>query len=459
MMRVQGNLIRLVVALLAFGATCAGAQEGINLSQAMQQARAHAFTVQAARERQSAAELELRQAKGGRLPTLSFDETWVRTDSPAEAFAFKLNQERFSFPDFVAGDPNSPRALSTAISRFELKLPLYTGGELGNRIEQAKLSSVAAGRSTAWTADEAALGAAEAYVHLAQAEEYVGLLQHSLDTVKEHVALARSLDEEGMLVRSEVLRAEVEEARVADLLSDAQSKVRVATAALALALGASPDTQYQLTPLARDLPSPGPLAGWLASVKDRGDLEAARLLLDAGRLEEKVQRAALLPRVGFVARHDFVDRTLFGSHGQSTSLMAMASIELFSGGRHRAAMAAAKAKAAAGARDLERYSRSVDLQVRQAWSAAVAARDRLQTAKSAVAAAREAERIIEDRFKAGIVKMIDLVDVSNARREAETRELVARGDAELAFLELATYSGRSPESALATLSPAKERQP
>ena len=76
-----------------------------------------------------------------------------------------------------------------------------------------------------------------------------------------------------------------------------------------------------------------------------------------------------------------------------------------------------------------------------------------------MSAAREAERILEDRFKAGVVKMIDLVDVSNARREAETRELVARSDAELALLELATYSGRSPESALAAVSPVKEREP
>lgn len=458
-MREKGISIRCAVALMALTATLAGAQERLDLSQAMKQARSHAFSVGAAQARQTAAEQKLRQAKGGRLPTVSFEETWVRTDSPAEAFAFKLNQERFSFNDFVSGDPNSPQALSTAISRFELRLPLYTGGELGTRIKQAKLSSVAAGHNATWTADKAALGAAEAYVHLAQAREYVALLEDSLQTVKKHAGLARSLDEQGMLVHSDVLRAEVEEARVADLLSDARAKARVAEAALALALGASPDTHYRLAPLARDLPSPGPLAEWLASVNNRGDLEAARLQLAAGRLEEKVQRAALLPRVGFVARHDFVDRTFFGSHGQSTSLMAMASIELFAGGQHRAAIAAAKAEAAAGARDLERYDRSVDLQVRQAWSEATAARDRLQTARKAVGAAREAERILEDRFKARVVKMIDLVDVSNARREAETRELVARSDAELALLELSTFSGRSPESALAAVSPVKEQEP
>ena len=66
----------------------------------------------------------------------------------------------------------------------------------------------------------------------------------------------------------------------------------------------------------------------------------------------------------------------------------------------------------------------------------------------ALAAAREAERITEERFKTGVVKMIDLLDAATARREAETRELVARADATAAALRLAVQAGRAPESVL-----------
>ncbi|OYW04655.1 MAG: hypothetical protein B7Z61_08860 [Acidobacteria bacterium 37-71-11] len=58
------------------------------------------------------------------------------------------------------------------------------------------------------------------------------------------------------------------------------------------------------------------------------------------------------------------------------------------------------------------------------------------------------ERITDERFKTGVVKMIDLLDATTARREAETRELVARADATAASLRLAVLAGRSPESAL-----------
>jgi hypothetical protein len=44
--------------------------------------------------------------------------------------------------------------------------------------------------------------------------------------------------------------------------------------------------------------------------------------------------------------------------------------------------------------------------------------------------------------------MLDLLDAATARREAETRELVARAEANTAVLRLALVAGRRPEEAL-----------
>jgi len=49
----------------------------------------------------------VKQAQGFRLPSVTLQEIFTRTDSPAEAFAFKLNQERFSFADFMTSDRGS----------------------------------------------------------------------------------------------------------------------------------------------------------------------------------------------------------------------------------------------------------------------------------------------------------------------------------------------------------------
>ncbi len=285
-------------------------------------------------------------------------------------------------------------------------------------------------------------------MRLAQIRERVALLERSLETVAAHVATARAYVEQGMLVRSELLRAEVERSRIADLLAEARGQARVAEANLSFRLAAAAGTRWEIEPLPPPTPLSEPLEGWLTTAADRPDLEAARQRLAAGELEEAVRRAGLRPRVGLVARHDFNDETPFGTAGDSSAVLAAASIDLFAGSRHRAAAAAARAEAEAGRREIEQFEEGIGLQIRDAFEGARSARERHGTAQAALAAAAEAERITGERFGRGVVRTIDLLDAVTARREAETRELVARAEAHLVSLRLAVAAGRRPESAL-----------
>src|SRR5512141_1132849 len=187
--------IALLAAVLA-APSAAPAQTGpgpappLTLAGAMQRAREGAREVTAAQARQGAAEARADQARGFRLPTLNLTALWMRTNNPAEVFAFKLNHDVFSFPEFASRDPNDASPLNTGITRAEVGLPLFTGGELSGRIDQAKLAAASATETSSWVADNAALAAAEAYVMVAQAEEYAALLHKSRDTVAAHVKLA-----------------------------------------------------------------------------------------------------------------------------------------------------------------------------------------------------------------------------------------------------------------------------
>ncbi|MDH3402746.1 MAG: TolC family protein [Acidobacteriota bacterium] len=435
-----------VLALAAASWPAAAAE--LTLGEAMAMARAQSRTAVAARERAAAGGERLREARAYRRPVLSLSETWFRTDSPAEAFAFQLNQKRFSLPEFAAGDPNDPAAIENALTRLEVSMPLYTGGELAGRIRQAELAAEAAGENAAWVADRAALAAAEAYVGLARAREQVALLERSLETVAGHVELARAYVEQGMLVSSELLRAEVEHARIEDLLREAQGMAEVAAANLSFRLAIERRTDWRLAPLGDPAPMGDDLDAWLADAEARRDLVAARRLLEAGELEERVQRSGLLPKTGIAVRRDWNDETLFGASADSTAVMAMARIELFAGGRHRAAAGAARADAEAARSDVEQFRQGIRLEVEGAFVRATSARERLATARGGVTAAAEVERITRERFASGVVKTIDLLDAVTARREAEMRELVARTEAHLAGLALALAAGREPESAL-----------
>ena len=141
--------IALVAAVLA-APSVARAETGpgpappLTLAGAMQRAREGAREVVAAQARQQAAQARSDQSKGFRWPSLNLTALWMRTNNPAEVFALKLNQGVFSFPEFVASNPNDASPLNTGITRAEIVLPLFTGGELSGRIDQAKLAADAA---------------------------------------------------------------------------------------------------------------------------------------------------------------------------------------------------------------------------------------------------------------------------------------------------------------------------
>ena len=232
--------LALSLAIALSGSPLVTLAETLHLSTAMATAREQAQDVLAAEARVTAGQARFRQARGYRAPQISFQEMWIRTNNPAEVFAFQLNQGQFSFSDFVVSDPNNPDYLNNATSRFLLTMPLYTGGELTGRVDQARLAAQAAEIEATWIENSAALAAAEAYIRLSQARENVALLDHVLETVEAHVQLAQAYVDQGMLVRSELLRAEVERSRIEDLLIEARGQARVAQSNLSFRLGADP---------------------------------------------------------------------------------------------------------------------------------------------------------------------------------------------------------------------------
>ncbi len=443
----------LPVVLLAIAAVRGAAAEELTMTEAIESALANNLAVQSAAERAQGAAERSRQAKGYRLPQLDLSEIYSYTNNPAEVFAFQLNQERFSFEDFVTTDPNTPDPLSTFITRLELMLPIYTGGQLGTRVDQADHMATAEELRWQHAQQQVAFDTVTAFTNLAKAREQVGLLTTARATTARHVELASSYAGQGLILQAEVLKAQVFLAEMDELFVQAANGARLAEAALNFTMGTDQNIPRELAPLEPPPATPGELDDWrMAAVERRRDLEAARRELEAGRLEEKTAKPWYLPEVAASARYDLYDDTVFGSHGGSGSVMAFARLDLYSGGRESAGREAARHDAAAWGYDIRRFEEGVKLEVQQAWHDLRTAEARLATAANSLQAAREALRVREHRFTQGLDKMIDLLDAETTAREAELRELVARYDVSLSSYRLLFTSG-------ANLTPPTEESP
>jgi outer membrane protein TolC len=428
---------------LTAAATVASAQE-LSLDAALRAALQNNPEVAAARERAAAAAKRLDGGKSHRLPKIGLSETFVYTNNPAEVFALTLNQGRFDMEEFFLSDPNNPDPLSTFITTIDFELPIYTGGKLSARIGQAEAMATAEDYSLAHTRESVAFQTITAFVGLAKAREHRALLEKARSTTAEHVELAEKYAAEGMILEADVLQARVYLSEMDELLSQASNGAQLAQAALNFQMGADQALPRTLAALPPAPPIVGELEDWTtAAVEDRRDLNAARRELEAGRLEEKAARPGYFPEIAVLGNYGLYDDTIFGANGRNGSVMAVARINLLGGGSNNAARAAARHETASFESDITRFEEGVRLEAQQAWYDLETARIRHTTAKNALAAAAEAARVRESRFKQGLDKMIDLLDAETGLREAEMREMVARYDVVLNTHRLRYVAGAS----------------
>ncbi len=400
--------------------------------------------VHAAEARAGADTARLAQARGHRWGRLDLAETFSYSDNPAEVFAFTLNQERFDFDSFFTSDPNRPDALSTFITSIDYTLPIYTGGRLGARTDQAEAMAAAGGAELRHTAEQVAFDTTTAFVDLARARENLELLEGARATTAAHLELAEAFAEQGLILSADVLDARVHLAEMDEMVARAASGARLAEAALNFHMGADQSTPRELAPLSPPAPVTGELDDWIATaVADRHDLAAARRKLEAGRLESRAARSGYLPEVALVGRYGLYDDEIFGANGHSGTVMAVARINLLGGVTDAKARKAAELDTVGFEADIRRAEDGVRLEVRQAWHDLATARARHATARDVLAAAAEALRVREHRFKQGLEKMLDLLDAETALREAETRELVARHDIAQSTARLRFVAGAS----------------
>ncbi len=181
--------LSLLIILTAGGGLSA---QVLTVDQAVESALVANPAIQAAAARVEAGSARVKQANGHRWGRLDLAETFNYSNNPAEVFALTLNQGRFDFDEFFTSDPNKPAAISTWMTTLDLTLPIYTGGKIGTRVEQAETMAGAGHETWRHTSEQVAFDTTTAFVNLAKARENFELLGKARTTTSEHVKLAEA---------------------------------------------------------------------------------------------------------------------------------------------------------------------------------------------------------------------------------------------------------------------------
>ena len=384
------------------------------------------------------AQYALKEADASRYPQVTASMTASQSNSALNVFGMKLNQRQATFGDFGVGqfdttnpnilnvqpdDLNYPGSHSDFNTRLEVLIPVWNGGKISGYQSQAKAMIEAAKKGDQAVQQFLTFNVYQAYEGVHTARAFVAVAEQAVKAAQAYVDTTANLVEQGVVVRSELLSANVHLSQAKTSFEQAKMQEQLALDSLKM-LMATPDDQ-QITVGDRmnvSLPDVSLQNLLELAMQVNPQLNAKREQARSSRAEMDVFKADQRPSFNIMARGDFNDSGL-GFDAQSYTVAGVLSWKMTDFGmtdnRVNRALAATSEKQAA-VRSQENQTRHAIL---KAWRTLQVVERQVHSHQLAVEQAQEAQRLIMKRYKGGIATMTEVL-ASQAQLDKARAELV-----------------------------------
>jgi len=393
-----------------------------------------------------AADFSVEGRRSALYPIASLQAGYLRTNHVEEFSVIAPGPTReVVYPDI----PDNYR------TRLDLQWPIYTGGRTNALIQAATAERNASGKDLEAARADLRLEITRAFYAVVTARETEDVLKRSLDAADAHLRDVRSRLASGLIPPNDVSSAEAQLSHQRVLAVEASNLRGVAEADLQRLIGARPGPL-----LIADIPKTGesPLFSQIKGTAAVADL-IARALRSRPERQALEQRAASAdfrassaaaskwPQIGVGGGYDYSNpnpRNFPRNSVWATSWDASVNLTwtLWDGGRRGAETGEARANATALRARVDNFDREVTFEVRSRALELESSQQAVTAADDEVRAAVEAERVVGERYRAGVATATDVLDAQVARLQAELDRTRAVADVRLAEARLERAIGQ-----------------
>jgi outer membrane protein TolC len=431
-----------MICVLSAGSSYVWAQE-FNLDAAIAYALEHNPDLNAAQQQLDASSAQLRSSRAGYKPSVTVSTSARVSDNPLDAFADKLNTRQVTTPDFDPAVLNNPGSSDLYFTQLALRWPVYTGGRVSALVDAAEATELNRRLQYQRNREYTAFATTRAYLSVLSAKKGLAIAQDAVDAAQQHANTTRRLANQGRIVESDKLAAEVNLAAVQSAREQASTRYKKALDGFKLIIGLSLDTEVDLLPAKiNSLDADTDVAVYeKQSLDKRKDLAAVRAEIQAAQSRVDAARSAHKPSINIVASTNWYDDKL-GLANNSSSIMGVLSFDLYDGQRD-GKIDAAMAQQRETQWRYQSLEQTVQKQVRDAYNNFLESKSRLAIAKNNVAVAKRAVQLVKKRYGQGRTILLDLLQSEKLYTDARIELLSASTNLDLAQVALPLAAGTS----------------
>jgi outer membrane protein len=328
-------------------------------------------------------------------------------------------------------------------SYIEAKTTLYSGGLNEGLTAQAKELYAGAQYNLAQTKQQIITNTYLAYYNVLQTEKNVGLANDAVQRLAEHLAIVKAQYSEGTVIKSDVLRTEVELAQAKQNHSKAENDYRLADSHLVMLLGLPADQEVTLAETSTALNYAGSVTQAVqTALSERAELKQAYQEEKAAQQGIQIAQSGQLPSVNLSLKKEWKNQD--ASANDWTAQMAV-SFNLFDGNRTKAKIKQAEWETTQKHELLQQKTEKVTLETKEAYFNMQNARTAMEIAFQVVGKAEEDYMIAQVRYQSGIGTNLDVIDAQGALTTAKFNYINARYDYNKYTVQLAQAMGTITE--------------
>ncbi|MGC9386304.1 MAG: TolC family protein [Hydrogenovibrio sp.] len=366
------------------------------------------------------AEFALAEADANRMPQITASMTGTNSNNALNVFGMKLNQRDASFRDFgfadmnkgvdyVPGDLNEPGSYTDFNTRLEVMIPVWNGGKVSSYQDQAKAMIKAAQHGDKAVQQFLTFNVYQAYEGVHTARAFVAVAEQAVIASESYVRTTENLVNQGVVVRSELLSANVHLSEAKTALEKAQTQEMIALDNLRMLMAMDENAALDVgSRMDISLPA-GSLDELIAmATTTNPKLKATREESISKKAAVDADKADQYPHFNIMVRGDANDENL-GFESTSYTVAGVLSWKITDFGVTANKVDRARALASEKQASLRSQENKTRLEVLKAWRSLKVAEKQVKSHKLAVEQAEEAQRLIMRRYKGGIATMTEVL--------------------------------------------------
>lgn len=367
------------------------------------------------------------------LPSVSFEETLVASNSPVNTFMMKLDEGRFTSDDFAINNLNNPSAQHDFKTVLSIQQPLYAPA-----LSPLKTIAVKDARKSGLELEAArqdiAFQTFFTYLEVQKADAQLKAADKAVGDARENMRLASVRTVAGVGLRSDELRSRTHLSMVEQQLLSAQNNLILARMKLAMLIGMPEDKAYEISGFSDGMAVPAINDQvFREALNNRVEIKQSHADIEKSDAALRLAYSGYLPTVGAFASYQLNAKNApLTSDNDAWTAGVSLKWNIFEGFRTNSERRRALSGQSAAREMLESATKDVRYQLKESYVRRDEAAKRLEVTRHSVADAEETVRLLTKRYENSLSTMVELLDAQTALNRTRSSLVDAEADYALA---------------------------